>query len=202
MPKNRFVYVVDDDDATRASAQLILERAGFLCRTYASAEEVLVTELRSQDCALVDIRLPGMTGLELLERLNQVSIPVVIVTGFGDVPTAVRAMKLGAMDFLEKPYRDSDLINALRSAFLSPLSANRLIQSARAATERVSRLTKRERQILNLICSGSSSSRIGERLGISGRTVEHHRRRIMSKCEANGLAELVRLTANANLDVL
>lgn len=200
MPRSRIIHIVDDDDGARMSLRLVLERAGYSCRTYESAEAALQGRFAHRDCALVDIRLPGMSGLELLERLiNQKNIAVVITTGYADVRTAVRAMKMGAVDFLEKPFSEPALMEAVARASVEPISLQRMMQNARAASERIAVLTQREQEIFVLVSSGATNARIGTRLGISARTVEHHRRKIMSKCGTKTLADLLRLAISAGI---
>jgi two-component system, LuxR family, response regulator FixJ len=188
------VHVVDDDDAVRDSMKAIIEAAGFDCETHDSATAFLAVKT-AVDCALVDIRMPGMDGLALLEKLSArgTGAPVIIMTGFADVPLAVRAMRAGAVDFVEKPCPPDQIIASVRRALTRP-AVKPVGDSARSeATARFEKLTQRERDVLNLVVAGDANKVIAHKLGISPRTVEIHRGRLMEKTQAQSLAELVRL---------
>jgi two-component system response regulator FixJ len=188
------VHVVDDDDAVRDSMKAIIEAAGFDCETHDSATAFLAAKT-VVDCALVDIRMPGMDGLALLEKLSArgTGTPVIIMTGFADVPLAVRAMRAGAVDFVEKPCPPDQIIDSVRRA-LTQTTVKPAGDNARSeATARFEKLTQRERDVLNLVVAGDANKVIAHKLGISPRTVEIHRGRLMEKTQAQSLAELVRL---------
>jgi two-component system response regulator FixJ len=190
----RRVHVVDDDDAVRDSMKAIIEAAGFDCETHDSATAFLAAKT-VVDCALVDIRMPGMDGLALLEKLSArgTGTPVIIMTGFADVPLAVRAMRAGAVDFVEKPCPPDQIIDSVRRA-LTQTTVKPAGDNARSeATARFEKLTQRERDVLNLVVAGDANKVIAHKLGISPRTVEIHRGRLMEKTQAQSLAELVRL---------
>ena len=189
------VHVVDDDEAVRDSLRVLLDAAGFAVRTHASAEALLASGPTLPGCVLTDVRMPGMDGLELLRRLHAAAIPmpVVLMTGHADVPTAIRAMKAGALDFLEKPFSDDALVGAARAA----LNEGRRTAEAGArreqASARIAGLTPREREVFDLLVEGLPTKAIARALGTSPRTIEVHRARVMGKLEARSLPELVRL---------
>ncbi len=190
------VFIVDDDEAVRGSLRLLLKSVGIAASTYASAVEFLDTYNAAQPgCLILDVRMPGMTGLELQERLNVQGavIPVIFITGHGDIPMAVEAMQAGAFDFLQKPFRDQQLIDCLQRA-LKRDAANRAELSERGRIqERVASLTPREREVLLLVAEGKANKVMAAELGVSQRTVEIHRARVMEKMGAASLAQLVRM---------
>ena len=196
------VHVVDDDGAVRDSLRFLLDAAGFAVRTHASAEALLSAGPTVSGCVLTDVRMPGMDGLELLRRLHAaaITVPVVVMTGHADVPMAIRAMKAGALDFLEKPFADDALVAAVRAA----LDESRRTAEARAqsgqASARVAGLTPRERQVFDLLVEGLPTKAIAKALGASPRTVEVHRARVMEKLGARSLPELVRLALVARAE--
>ena len=197
MPKADLVHVVDDDGAVRDSLGLLLESAGLDVRTYASATEFLnALPQQAAGCVLTDVRMPEMDGLELQRRLGAlgVRLPVIVMTGHGDVPIAVGALKAGAADFLEKPFDDQQLLTAVQSA----LAASRQTHDEAAAmaeiASRLATLTPREREVLDRLVEGQPNKTIAYDLGSSPRTVEVHRARVMEKMGARSLPELVRMT--------
>jgi two-component system, LuxR family, response regulator FixJ len=188
------VHVVDDDDAVRDSMKAILEAAGFDCDTHDSASAFLSAKA-TVDCALVDIRMPGMDGLALLEKLSArgTGTPIIIMTGFADVPLAVKAMRAGAVDFVEKPCPPGQIIDSVRRAVTQAPAKSIGDNARREASSRFEKLTQREREVLGLVVAGDANKVIAHKLGISARTVEIHRGRLMEKTQAQSLAELVRL---------
>lgn len=188
------IHVVDDDGAMRDSLRVLLQSAGFAVLTYDSAKAFLVAE-PILGCVLTDVRMPEIDGLELQRRLSErgLHLPVIVMTGQGDVPNAVRAMKAGAVDFLEKPFQDAQLLDAVHGA----LERSREIQESESATaaanERLASLTAREREVFDLLVTGLSTKAIANRLGVSPRTIEVHRARVFEKLEARSLPDLVRL---------
>ena len=193
-PANR-IYVVDDDDAFRLWFGMQLESFGFQITGFASGGEFLdvATDLEPA-CVVSDVRMPEFDGFELLERLHRlgVSMPVVLITGEGDVPLAVRAMRAGAVDFIIKPFSDEAILDSIRRA-QGTLDATREQQNiAEIATQRLASLTPREHEVLAGVVGGMSSKDIARRLGISRRTVEFYRAQILSKTRAGNLSELVR----------
>jgi len=196
------VHIVDDSASLRAMTAAILDEAGFGVREHVSAAELLATPARIDgDCILTDIRMPRIDGLEFLSRLRALglTIPVIVVTGHGDVPTAVRAMKLGACDFIEKPFHPETLLTALRKALCGTRSARPDIDET-AVAEHIGRLTRRERQVMDLILIGRTHRQIADELAISPRTVEIFRSRLMAKMECGTVQALVRATLKAGYD--
>jgi two-component system, LuxR family, response regulator FixJ len=190
------VFVVDDDEGVRNSLRFLLKSVGLATRALASAGEFLDTYKPSQPgCLVLDVRMPGMSGLELQQQLNLrgAVIPVIFITGHGDIPMAVEAMQQGAFDFLQKPFRDQDLIDRIQRA-LERDARNRvaLDQHARIR-ERLDSLTPREREVLALMTRGKPNKIMAGELGVSQRTVEIHRARVMEKSGAASLAQLVRM---------
>jgi two-component system response regulator FixJ len=193
------VYVIDDDEAVRSSLSLLLRSEGHSVQEFKSAEDFLENgDLSRGDCAVIDIRMDGMDGLELQESLisKGVQIPTIIVTGHGDVALAVRAMKAGAIDFVEKPYEDEVLLRAVASA-QSTASKSKDKNRAESAIERLSSLSPREREVLSGLMDGLTNKAVARRLGISHRTVEIHRANLMEKAAVTSLAQLVRLGIDA-----
>lgn len=197
MPSEVVVHVVDDDEAARESLAFLLASAGIANRTYASAELLLsrVADL-GPGCIVTDVRMPGMSGLDLLSHLRnaKVSLPVIVITGHGDVPLAVEAMKLGAVDFIEKPFNDDLLLASIRSALSRGEVGGEREQERADAAERIGRLSGREHDVLNGLVAGKPNKVIAFDLGISPRTVEVYRANLMTKTQASSLSELVRLT--------
>ncbi len=197
------VLVVDDDDGLRDSMVALLESAGFSVRASATALDFLDgCKSVGIGCAVVDVGLPDMNGLVLQEVLAKqgISLPVVIVTGNADVPTAVKAMRAGAVDFLEKPYSDEALIASIERAIALSRTAHRTAAGPAAAyRERIARLTPRERDVMRHLVAGQPNKIIAYELGISPRTVELHRARVMEKMEAASLPDLVRFALAAGI---
>ena len=202
MPAEHVVYVVDDDEAVRDSLLVLLEARGYTVCTFSGAPEFLaVAPTLRPGCLIADIRMPGMDGLELQQHLVQrnLSFPLIVITGHGDVPLAVRAMKAGAIDFVEKPFA-ADTILASTVAALERADAPRERDPvAEAAANCVAELTPREREVLDGLLAGLPNKSIAYELTISPRTVEIHRARIMNKMGARSLSELVRLGIAAGL---
>jgi two-component system response regulator FixJ len=190
------VYVVDDDEAVRDSLKLLLESVDLKCRTYASASDFLQEHDPDQhSCLVADIRMPGMSGLDLQEALNRRSstIPVLFITGHGDVPMAVDAMKSGALDFIQKPFRDQDLLDRIHEALERDEQRREDNREAAELRGRMARLTARETEVMHRVVQGQANKVIALDLGVSQRTVEIHRARVMQKMGARSLAELVRM---------
>ncbi|MFO7303955.1 MAG: response regulator FixJ [Gammaproteobacteria bacterium] len=190
------IFVVDDDAAVRDALKLLLRSVGQAVETFASAQEFL--DAYSEDrpgCLVLDIRMPGMSGLELQQKLNEKHsiLPIIFITGHGDVPMAVEAMQAGAVDFIQKPFRDQDLIDRINQA-LEKDSMNRAALSERNdIRRRLETLTPREREVLDLVVRGKANKVIAGDLKLSQRTVEIHRARVMEKMQASSLAHLVRM---------
>jgi two-component system response regulator FixJ len=193
------VFVVDDDDAMRDSLDFLLSSAGCAVRTFETAE-LLLEGLTDGNCGCVvsDVRMPGIDGLELLRRIKAArpSLPVVIITGHGDVPLAVEAMKLGAADFVEKPFDDERLIGVIQSALAG---VSREADPSNEIGARVASLSPRERQVLDGLVAGLSNKAIARTHDISPRTVEVYRANLMAKMQAASLSDLVRMAMRAGL---
>jgi two-component system response regulator FixJ len=196
MPEPALIHVIDDDDAVRDSLALLLDSADLPVRTYASALTFLaVAPSLTTGCILTDVRMPDLDGLALQRRLNEagVRLPVIVMTGHGDVPVAVAALKAGAADFLEKPFDDERLISAVRTALAASELALRQASIVADISARLGTLTPREREVMDLLVTGKPNKTIAYDLGASPRTVEVHRARVMEKMNARSLAELVRM---------
>ena len=190
------VFVVDDDPGIRAAMQALLGSVDLDCETFASADEFLDRVDRQRaGCLVLDIRMPGLGGLELQEALagRGDTTPIIFITGHGDVPMAVEAMQKGAVDFIQKPFRDQELLDCIHEA----LKTDRRRRAERArrdeVAERIDRLTNREREVFELVVTGKPNKVIAWELGVSQRTVEIHRARVMEKMRARSLADLVRM---------
>ncbi len=189
------VFVVDDDPAVRDSLRLLLESVGLVAEAFSSPHQFLDAIVPEQPgCVLLDIRMPGMSGLELQRRLvtRGISIPVIIITGHGDVTTAVQAMKTGAVDFLEKPFNDQVLLDRIHNAISCDTQARRSRAERDEVGRRLAALSPREVEVLDLIIAGKANKVIAVELGISEKTVEAHRARIMDKMQVRSAADLVR----------
>lgn len=191
------VFVIDDDDAVRGSLKMLFKSVNLPVTVYASAQEFLPNYLPDQPgCLVVDVRMPGMSGLELQQHLNirGAMIPVIFITGHGDISMAVEAMQHGAFDFLPKPFRDQDLLDRVQRALEKDSANRRSIGQSESLRERFDSLTPREREVLGLVTSGKPNKVVAADLGVSQRTVEIHRARVMEKMQADSLAQLVRMT--------
>jgi two-component system response regulator FixJ len=201
MTTEAIVHVIDDDDAMRDSLAFVLESAGLQARTYASATSFLdALPLEQPTCVVTDVRMPGISGIDLLRRLTQARepAPVIVITGHGDVPLAVEAMKLGAADFIEKPFDDEVMLSAVRAALARSRVDDPEGVTRRAVAERLASLSARERQVLDGLVAGLPNKNIAFQLGISPRTVEVYRANVMTKMRASSLSELVRLALLAD----
>ena len=190
------VFVVDDDEGVRNSLRFLLKSVGLATRTLDSASEFLDAYKASQPgCLVLDVRMPGMSGLELQQQLNLrgAVIPVIFITGHGDIPMAVEAMQQGAFDFLQKPFRDQDLIDRIQRALERDGRNRTALDQHAKIRERLDSLTPREREVLALMTRGKPNKIMAAELGVSQRTVEIHRARVMEKSGADSLAQLVRM---------
>ena len=190
------VHVIDDDDAVRESIDFLLRSAGLSVRTYDSATSFLDAAPKiTAGCIITDVRMPGLSGIDLLGRLQemQIGLPVIVITGHGDVPLAVEAMKCGAVDFLEKPFDDDVLLASVRAA-LDRSEESVAVEAERAEIRaRIAALTQRERDVLEGLVAGHPNKIIAFKLEISPRTVEIYRANLMTKMKAGSLSELVRM---------
>jgi len=202
MSQNVKVYVIDDDSAMRDSLDFLLGSAGFSVRLFDSAQ-IFLDELAGLEagCVVTDIRMPGIDGMELLRQLNSGArkLPVIVMTGHGDVPLAVEAMKLGALDFLEKPFEDDRLIGMIETALAQNDSGSKTEALSADMAARVASLTQRERQVMQGLVTGQSNKAIARDYDISPRTVEVYRANVMTKMQAGNLSELVRFAIRAGI---
>ncbi len=194
--REAIVYVVDDDPAMRASLRWLIESVGLAVRTCATADELLnCYEPSDPGCLVLDIRMPGMSGLDLQAELaaRQLAIPVIIITGYGEVHLAVRAMKAGVFDFIEKPFSDQTLLERIRAAVDMDIANRRERAAVAEVKQRLGLLSAREREVMKRVVNGKSNKVVASELGLSAKTVEAHRAKIMGKLKADSLADLIRL---------
>ena len=199
MPGKNMVHVIDDDEAVRLSVTMLLQVEGLSCIGWPSAETFLAAaNLNSGGCILADLMMPGMTGMELQEELKrrQSNLAMIMLTGHGDVGSAVRALKSGAFDFIEKPFEASDLIGRVKAA----IEHHKLVDLSRAdASSRLAKLTERERQVLSLMVDGKLSKEIAFELGLSPRTVEMHRTHIAERLGVRRASEAIKVAIQAQM---
>lgn len=196
------VFVVDDDQSVRDSLRLLLKSVGLTTQAKGSAREFLAAYQPTQPgCLVLDVRMPDMSGLELQQQLNTrgATIPVIFITGHGDIPMAVEAMQHGAFDFLEKPFRDQELIDRVQRALARDAKMRTELGERDRIRERLESLTPREREVLLLMTAGKPNKVMAYELGVSQRTVEIHRARVMEKSGASSLAQLVRMIMDQDL---
>ena len=204
IPKKGNVYVVDDDEAVRDSLQWLLEGKDYRVRCFDSAETFLSRyDPREVACLIVDIRMPGISGLELQDRLveRKSPLPIVFITGHGDVPMAVTTMKKGAMDFIQKPFKEEELVSLVERMLDQARDSFNDSQTAANRDALMSKLTTREAQVLERIVAGRLNKQIADDLGISIKTVEAHRANIMEKLNANTVADLLKIALGQNAKV-
>jgi FixJ family two-component response regulator len=191
------VFVVDDDSSIRAAIKSLVSLVGLRVETFGSAQEFLRNERPDlPGCVVLDVELPGLSGLDLQRELaaHGIKLPIIFITGYGDIPMSVRAMKAGAMEFLTKPFRDQDLLDAIQQALERDRAARQHSREIAKLRERFEGLTSREREVMSLVVAGWLNKQIGFELGISEITVKIHRGRVMNKMGAQSLADLVRMT--------
>ena len=201
IPKKGTVYVVDDDEGVRDSLQWLLEGKDYRVRCYDSAETFLSRyDAREVACLIVDIRMVGMTGLDLQDRLveRKSPLPIVFITGHGDVPMAVNTMKKGAMDFIQKPFQEAELVNLVERMLEQAKAAFAGHQQSASRDALLAKLTSREAQVLERIVAGRLNKQIADDLGISIKTVEAHRANIMEKLNANTVADLLKIALGSS----
>lgn len=202
MQPDPIIYVIDDDDAARESLEFLLKTARVNVRSFDSAKAFIkiLPEINS-GCVITDVRMPEMTGIDLLRHIKEIgaSLPVIVITGHGDISLAVEAMKIGAVDFLEKPFDDDVLLAAVRAAVEKEAdAANRKAELA-GIQDKLAALSNRERQVLEGLVAGHANKNIAFDLGISPRTVEIYRANVMTKMAANSLSDLVRMAMQAGI---
>lgn len=204
MQHEPIVHVIDDDASVRASLAFLLSSVSMPCETFASVKDFLAGQpARARQasgdpvvgCVIADVRMPGLSGFDLMEHVNQAGqgTPVILITGHGDVPMAVRALKMGAFDFVTKPFNDQNLLDTVRRAI--QFAKTRSVQQVRSTEvcQRLARLSPREREVFDLVTRGSANKIVAAQLGLSEKTVEIHRSNVMRKMEADSLATLVRM---------
>jgi FixJ family two-component response regulator len=201
MTDSKLVYIVDDDPAVRDSLGLLMKSVGLASREFGSAADFLDNyDPVVPSCLVADIRMPGLSGLELQQVLldRHAEIEIIFITGHGDVPMAVKAMKAGALDFIQKPFRDQELLDRINSALQSDEKRRESLEETSAIQTRLDTLTPREKEVLDKVVEGCANKVIAMDLGVSQRTVELHRARVMHKMGVRSLAQLVRITQKIN----
>jgi two-component system response regulator FixJ len=200
MTTDTLIFVVDDDASVRDSIRALLESAGYAVKDYDRAAALLADDLTKGSCLIADIRMPEMDGLQLQEEIvgRKLGLPVVIITGHGDVPLAVRAMKAGAVDFIEKPFDDEALLSSIRRALEIGRDTRKQAEEAKVAQRTLALRTPREKSVLDQLVIGRSNKVAAHELGISPRTIEIHRAHIMDKMNARSLSDLVRIALAAD----
>jgi RNA polymerase sigma factor (sigma-70 family) len=199
------VFVIDDDPSMRMAIKELIEAVGISCQTFGSGQELLNATLPDvPSCLVLDVRLPGLSGLNLQRELTArgISIPIIFITGHGDIPMSVQAMKAGAVEFLTKPFRDQDLLDAIEQATERDRSERRQLTEIRELQERSEALTPRELEVMRLVVAGLLNKQIAAELGISEKTVNVHRAQVMQKMQADSLAQLVRMSEKRGLSYL
>ena len=198
-----FVFVVDDDPSIRKSLNLLLSSAGYGVKTFDSAKEFLESERDSPGpaCLVLDVKMPGLSGLDLQKELKsrKYNIPIIFITGHGDIPMSVQAMKKGAVDFLPKPFDDGELLGAVNEALLKDSQARADLDEQKHIMQRLDSLTTREHEVLSYLITGMLNKQIAYELNISERTVKAHRKHVLDKMGVDSIAELVRLTEKAGV---
>ncbi len=197
------IFIVDDDASVRKSLSRLLDSLGFSTETFASADEFLKREhYEGVGCIVLDVRMPGLSGMDLQDELNKAdySMPIIFITGHGNIPMSVRAMKKGAVDFLPKPFDEQELVDALKKAIEKDRAAKAERTEARDVLRRVEQLTPREYEIFRYVITGMLNKQIGFKLDIAEKTVKIHRSRVFEKLCANSVAELVRMAEKAGIE--
>ena len=202
MSDDAIVFIVDDDEAVRQSTAWLIESIGLKVNTFVSADDFLENYNNESGCIVMDVRMPGMSGLEAQEEMKTrgISLPLIFITGHGDVPMAVRALKRGAFDFIEKPFNDQLLLDAVQRGLKQNSEARESLIQNESIDKRISSLTPREHEVMLRVTEGKPNKVIAHELNVSIKTVEVNRARMMEKMEASSVAELVKVTLQANRD--
>jgi two-component system response regulator FixJ len=196
MPAQPTVYVIDDDDGLRTSMRWLLESVGLAVQTFSSGQEFwAVYEPEGTGCLVLDVRMPSMNGLDLQEELarRRIDLPVIVVTGYGEVNMAVRAMRAGAFDFIEKPFSEQVFLDRVWRAIRQHAESRQERAQLAVFRSLLERLTRREREVMRLVVAGKSNKEIAQELGLSSKTIEIHRSQVMKKTESKSLADLIRI---------
>jgi len=200
----QLVFVIDDDASIREAISRLLHAIGLTVRTFGSAREFLQHRLPDiPACLVLDVRLPGLSGLDLQREMVErgIHVPVIFITGHGDIPMSVQAMKAGAVEFLTKPFRDQDLLDAVRSGIQRDRKGRKERAEIAKLREDLGQLTSRERQVMSLVVAGFLNKQIALRLGASEKTIKIHRGRVMQKMRADSLADLVKMSQKLGIDI-
>jgi FixJ family two-component response regulator len=202
-PPSSTVFLVDDDASVRRALTRLIKSAGYRVESFGSAREFLEKSVSSDGpaCLVLDVRMPGLSGLELQDELQKdgVILPIIFITGHGDIPMSVKAMKAGAMDFLQKPVKDKDLLKAIEQALARASQVRAEREEGEEIQSRINTLTPREREVMTLVVRGLLNKQVASELGIVEKTIKVHRARIMDKMRVNSLAELVRLAERVGI---
>ena len=200
MSDDAIVFIVDDDEAVRQSTAWLIESIGLKVNTFSSADEFLDNYNNESGCIVMDVRMPGISGLEAQEEMKNrgISLPLIFITGHGDVPMAVRALKRGAFDFIEKPFNDQLLLDAVQRGLKKNSETRESLIENESIDKRIASLTPREHEVMLRVTEGKPNKVIAHELNVSIKTVEVHRARMMEKMEASSVAELVKVTIQAS----